>query len=45
MVCASSMQSMLELGGLGAYPPGNVLEMDTKRLNLVAFQSINITTF
>ena len=26
-------------------PPGNVLKIDTKKLNLVAFQSIKITQF
>ena len=32
-------------GVWGACPPGNVLKIDTKRLNLVAFQSIKITIF
>ena len=45
MVCASSMQSMLKLGGSGGMPPGIFLKIDTKRLNLVAFQSIKITIF
>ena len=40
------MQSMLKLGGVwGHAPPGNFLKIDTKRLNLVAFQSIKITIF
>ena len=34
-----------KLGGLGACPPGNFLKIDTKRLDLVAFQSIKITIF
>ena len=33
----------MRLGGLGASPPRNFLKIDTKRLDLVAFQSIKIT--
>ena len=32
-------------GVWGHAPPGNILKIDTKRLNLVAFQSIKITIF
>ena len=45
MMCIPGMWSMLKLEGSGGMPPppGKVFKIGTKRLNLVAFQSIKIT--